>query len=208
MYTLEDGTFLVKLARKAVTTYLTENREIEPPPETPQHLREKRGVFVTIETFFERFGKKMTQLRGCIGYPEPIMPLVEALIDSAISAAVRDPRFPPMSKEELSKVVFEVSVLTPPTLVKVENPKDYPKAIKVGRDGLIVELGFYKGLLLPQVPVEYGWDEETFLSECCVKAGLSPDCWLSRNVKIYSFQAEVFSEVEPNGAVIRKELRA
>lgn len=207
-YSLEDGGFLVKLARKAVAAYLTNRCKIAPPPDTPQHLKEKRGVFVTIESVVEKAGERTTRLRGCIGYPEPVLPLVDALIDSAISAAVRDPRFPPMEARELRSVIFEVSILTLPKLIAVESPKDYPKQIKVGRDGLIVEMGFFKGLLLPQVPIEYGWDEETFLGECCVKAGLAPDCWLSRHVKIYSFQAEVFSESEPEGAVIRKQLEA
>ncbi|MEM4214077.1 MAG: TIGR00296 family protein, partial [Candidatus Methanomethylicaceae archaeon] len=97
-------------------------------------------------------------------------------------------------------------VLTPPVLLEVNDPKEYPKRIKVGRDGLVVEMGYYKGLLLPQVPVEYGWDEETFLSECCMKAGLPPDSWLSRDVKIYTFSAEVFTEVSPGGEIVRKEL--
>jgi hypothetical protein len=96
--------------------------------------------------------------------------------------------------------------MTPLKLLEVKNPKEYPKLIKVGRDGLVIEKGFQSGLLLPQVPVEYGWDEETFLSECCMKACLPPDSWLSRDVKIYSFTAEVFTEDTPGGNVEQKSL--
>ena len=131
---------------------------------------------------------------------------MEATIDSAISAATRDPRFDPMVEAELSRVVFEVSVLTPPVLLKADRPRDYPKLIKVARDGLVIERGFHKGLLLPQVPVEWGWDEVTFLSECCIKAGLPPDSWLSSDVKIYSFTAQVFSETSPSGEIHRRNM--
>jgi uncharacterized protein (TIGR00296 family) len=111
-----------------------------------------------------------------------------------------------MTTDELVQVVFEVSVLTPPEPVKVEKPHDYSKKIKVGRDGLIVERGYCKGLLLPQVPVELGWDEETFLCECCAKAGLPPDSWLLDGTGICRFQAIIFQETTPKGAIVRKEI--
>jgi len=202
LVTLDEGKFLVRLARNAVSDYIRSGVEISPPEDTPLSLHPKSGVFVTIE---EYDGGRKT-LRGCIGYPLPYAPLVEATIDSAISAATRDPRFEPMVEAELSRVVFEVSVLTPPSLVKVDRPMDYPKRIKVARDGLVVEMGFHKGLLLPQVPVEWGWDEATFLSECCMKAGLPPDSWLSKDVKVYSFTAQVFSEVSPSGEIENRNM--
>jgi hypothetical protein len=96
--------------------------------------------------------------------------------------------------------------LTPPELIKVNNPKEYPKKIKVGRDGLIVKKGWASGLLLPQVPVEWKWDEEEFLSQTCWKAGLPPETWLSPGVEIYSFQGQVWCEEKPRGKVVRKEL--
>ena len=96
--------------------------------------------------------------------------------------------------------------MTPPQLIEVENPADYVKHIEVGRDGLIAERGFWRGLLLPQVPVEYGWDAGQFLSQTCVKAGLPPDAWMDGETKIYRFQGEVFSETEPYGEVKRIEL--
>ena len=203
MFSIEEGAFLVKLARSVVTKHVKESVRISPPTPPSKQMNEKSGVFVTIEKIYK--GERV--LRGCIGYPLPYMPLVEATIDSAISAAVNDPRFEPLQPEELSEVVFEVSILTPPVLLQAKDPKEYPKLIKVGRDGLIIEKGYYKGLLLPQVPVEYGWDEETFLSECCMKAGLPPDNWLSREVKVYTFSAEVFTEDRPGGEVVPKKLQ-
>lgn len=200
--TIEEGKFLIQLARKTVKDYLETRKTIKPPKETPKKLFEHCGVFVTINSL--RGHEK--ELRGCIGYPYPTSPLVEAVIDSAINAATEDPRFEPLSPEELEKVVFEVSVLTPPELVKVANPKEYISKIKVGEDGLIVERGPYKGLLLPQVPVEWGWCEEEFLCQCCMKAGVPPDTWLNKDAKIYKFKAIVFDEVTPNGEIKRLNL--
>jgi uncharacterized protein (TIGR00296 family) len=199
---LDEGKFLIRLARNAVETYLETGKTVEAPENASKKLFERCGVFVTISTL--KNGEK--RLRGCIGYPYPTSPLVEAVIDSAVNAATRDPRFYPLSLSELGKVVFEVSVLTPPEVVKVENPKEYQTEIKVGEDGLIVEKGAYKGLLLPQVPVEWGWCEEEFLCQCCVKAGLSPDSWLTKSTKIYKFQAIIFEEETPQGEVKRLQL--
>ena len=198
----DEGKFLINLARNTVKTYLETGKTIKPPKDTPKKLFEKCGVFVTISTL--RRGKK--DLRGCIGYPYPTNPLVEAVIDAAINSSTQDPRFPSMSLSELDKVVFEVSVLTPPEIVIVEKPEEYITKIKVGEHGLIVEKGFYKGLLLPQVPVEWGWGEEEFLCQCCVKAGLSPDSWLIKGTKIYKFTAIVFEEQTPQGEIKRKSL--
>jgi len=181
----DEGKFLITLARNTVKTYLETGTSLKPPQNTPQKLFEKCGVFVTISTL--RRGKK--DLRGCIGYPYPTTPLVEAVIDAAINSSTQDPRFPTMTIEELDNVVFEISVLTPPEPIVAEKPEEYINKIKVGQDGLIVEKGFYKGLLLPQVPVEWGWCEEEFLCQCSVKAGLPPDSWLTKGAKIYKFTA-------------------
>ncbi len=201
--TQEEGKFLIQLARNTVKQYLKTGKTLKPPKETSKKLFEYCGVFVTINSL--RGQDK--ELRGCIGYPYPTSPLVEAVIDSAINAATEDPRFEPLSPDELEKVVFEVSVLTPPELVKVVNPKEYISKIKVGEDGLIVERGPYKGLLLPQVPVEWGWCEEEFLCQCCMKAGVPPDSWLTKDAKIYKFRAIVFDEVTPNGEIKRLNLK-
>lgn len=196
----KEGEFLVKLARRAVNEYLKNKTLVEAPDDASSNLLQPRGVFVTINSV--RHGRK--ELRGCIGYPYPTLPLVRAVIESAVNSATADPRFPPLSKSELDLVVFEVSVLTPPELIKIERPTEYPSKIKIGRDGLITERGPYKGLLLPQVPVEWNWDEEEFLCQCCIKAGLPPDCWLLKDTKIYKFQCQVFAEVEPDGHVEQK----
>jgi uncharacterized protein len=198
----EEGKFLINLARSTVKQYLETGKAPKPPKGTPKKLFEHCGVFVTINSV----GHGEKELRGCIGYPYPTSPLVEAVIDSAVNAATEDPRFEPLSLSELEKVVFEVSVLTPPETVAVKNPKEYLSQIKVGEDGLIVERGPYKGLLLPQVPVEWGWCEEEFLCQCCMKAGLPPDTWLTKDAKIYKFQAIIFDEETPNGEVKRLNL--
>ena len=198
-----EGKFLITLARNTVKTYLEKGETLKPPPDTPKKLFEKCGVFVTISTL--RRSRK--DLRGCIGYPYPTTPLVEAVIDAAINSATQDPRFPSMTADELEKVVFEISVLTPPEQVIVEKPEEYVSKIKVGQDGLIVEKGFYRGLLLPQVPVEWDWQEEEFLCQCSIKAGLPPDSWLTKGAKIYKFTAIIFEEETPKGEIKRKSLR-
>ena len=199
----DEGVFLVQLARKAVVEYLKTRKHIKIPENTSEKLLKPCGVFVTINTFEN--GEK--ELRGCIGYPYPTAPLVEAVVDSAINAATQDPRFPSLSLSELDHVVFEVSVLTPPEEVKVKNPKEYIGKFKVGQDGLIVENGFCKGLLLPQVPVEWKWDEETFLCQCCVKAGLSPDSWLVKGTRVYKFSSIIAEELAPKGDVAIMDMR-
>jgi uncharacterized protein len=186
MLSEEDGKFLIKLARKAIVKYLKEKKVIEVPKDADPKLMEDMGVFVTLN-----IGK---ELRGCIGYPEPVMPLLNAVIDAAISAAIRDPRFNPLSQAELDRIHVEVSVLTKPALIKVDKPVDYINNVEIGQDGLIIESGPYRGLLLPQVATDWGWDIEEFLSNTCMKAGLADDCWLSSDVKIYKFASQIFGE--------------
>jgi uncharacterized protein (TIGR00296 family) len=193
----DEGKFLVNLAKKAVIQKITTGETIPSPKNTPKKLLEKAGVFVTINNY--RNDKK--KLRGCIGYPYPTHGLVEALIDSSINAALYDPRFFPISLNELNNLVFEISVLTPPKIIFVENPMDYPKNVKIGQDGLIVEKGPFKGLLLPQVPIEWDWNEEEFISQCCIKAGLSIDSWKIDDIKLYKFQALIFKEETPQGKI-------
>jgi len=195
--TLDEGKLLVKLARKTIETYLREDRKPQ-VPKVPAKLREHRGVFVTLN--------KEGELRGCIGHPLPTTPLVDAVIDSAISSATRDPRFPPVTPEELPALEVEVSVLSKPEPIKVKSPREYPKHIVIGRDGLIIEWSGYAGLLLPQVPVEWGWDAEEFLSHACMKAGLMPDHWLHEGVYISKFSAQVFKERRPGGEVEERKM--
>ena len=193
---LKEGEALVRTAREVIEKWVRK-RERFLPEKYPEIWNEKRGVFVTIHIYPDN------NLRGCIGYPEPVMPLVKALVESAIQAT-QDPRFPELKESELDNIVVEVSVLTKPELIKVENPKEYPERIETGKDGLIVRKGFYSGLLLPQVAAEHGMNEEEFLSHTCMKAGLTPDAWLDSETKIYKFQAEIFKEAEPKGEVVRK----
>lgn len=200
--TQNEGEYLIKLARSAVEEYLKTGKTLAVPKDISSKLMQKCGVFVTLNNVGH--GKK--ELRGCIGFPYPTHPLAQAVIESSIESATQDPRFPSVSMKELSNIVFEVSVLTPPELIEVNKPTDYPSKIKVGQDGLIVERGYWKGLLLPQVPVEWNWNEEEFLCQCCIKAGLPPDNWLLKDTKIYRFQAIIFEELEPKGKIVRKEL--
>ena len=182
----EKGAELVRIARKAIKQYLQEGKRISPDT----IIKEKSGVFVTLKT------RPEGELRGCIGYTEQ-RDLIQALIDSAISAATQDPRFPPVSLEELDKLTMEVTILSKPELLEVSRPAEYLEKIKIGRDGLIIEKGGLKGLLLPIVPVEYSWTPIEFLQHTCMKAGLEPDAWKDKDTKVYSFKGELFSEEEP-----------
>lgn len=183
--TLEEGQLLIKIARENIVTYL-KGGEYVCTKELPEIFHEKLGVFVTLSI--------NSNLRGCIGYPEPYMELIEGLLDVSVAAAVEDPRFNPISLDEFEKVKIEVSVLTKPQLVQVDSYEDYLNLLKVGRDGLIIENMYHRGLLLPQVPIEQNWDIETFLENLCYKAGLYGDAWKDINTKIYSFQAQIFDE--------------
>ncbi|MEM2883926.1 MAG: TIGR00296 family protein [Nitrososphaerales archaeon] len=198
----EEGELLVKTARRAAEEYVVSRRRLKVGEEFQKRFSEKLGVFVTINTL----KGKEHELRGCIGLVQPKIPLSEALIEAAISAATEDPRFEPIKPQELNNLIFEVSVLTPPERLKAASPKEYLNLIKIGRDGLIVEYRFLSGLLLPQVPVEEGWDVEQYLSYACMKAGAPPDIWLLPETKLYRFEAVVFAEEEPNGRVIRRRL--
>jgi len=198
MFSDEDGRLAVNAARAVVERHV--KKEKTSRLELPSNFKNKSGVFVTLTTH------PGGDLRGCIGYPEPLLALEEALRDSAISACSRDPRFPPVKPSELEGIKVEVSLLTPPEEIIVKKRTEYPKHIKVGDDGIIVQRGWNRGLLLPQVPVEWGWDSEEFLSQACLKAGLTPDAWLHEDTKIFKFHAEVFSEEEPRGEVKRRSL--
>lgn len=196
MLTLEEGTRAVQLARQSILEHL--RREKHSPVQLGDTFRQKQGVFVTLHTFPSH------ELRGCIGIPLPVMPLQEALIESAESVT-RDPRFPALQVAELDAVVVEITVLSKPTKIKVKHPTEYPQHIVIGRDGLLVEQGFYKGLFLPQVPIEQEWDTEEYLSQACMKAGLPPDAWFDNTTKISTFQGQIFMEIEPHGSI--KELQ-
>lgn len=193
-----EGAELVRLARIAVEKYLQESVIIE----SEKDMLQKAGIFVTLN-YITR--SKKEYLRGCIGFPLPEKPLYQGVIEAAIAAATEDPRFPPLDRQELDNILFEVSVLTPPQEIR-NSPTEYAKEIEIGRDGLILQWRFGSGLLLPQVPVELKWNVEEYLANICYKAGAPPDVWLDPTSKLFKFQAAVFKEAEPRGQVIRVEL--
>jgi len=147
-------------------------------------------------------------LRGCIGLPYPIKRLDDAIVDSAISAATQDPRFPPVELKEMDEIIVEVTVLTQPEKIVVKNRRDLPKHIEIGRHGLIIKRGAFSGLLLPQVAVEHGFDEEEFLVQTCFKAGLPPDAWLVDDTEVYRFEGQIFKEKTPRGEIIEVDTRS
>lgn len=182
---------LVKIARETVERYFESKKlTIKHYPQ----LKEKRGIFVTIKTY------PNGELRGCVGFPLPFYSLGEGVQRAAYAAAFEDTRFPPLEKEELEKVVFEVSILTTPKLIKVRNPKEYLEKIEPGKDGLILKHGIHQGLFLPQVWKEIP-DKENFLSSLCFKALLPPDCWLDEKTRIYKFRVKSFKEEKPKGKI-------
>ena len=192
-----DGAVLVKTARKAVTEFLSNGNRMKLESDLEEKFSFNSGVFVTLNN--------PGGLRGCIGFPMPEKKLSHAIIEGAIAAATEDPRFPSVKTNELNDIVFEVTVLTPPVEIDVSDPMEYLEKIKVGRDGLIIRHSFSSGLLLPQVPVEYGWDVEEFLQHTCEKAGLARDTWKNESVKIEKFEGIIFKEETPNGAIVREE---
>ena len=192
-----DGVVLVKTARKAVTEFLSNGDRMKLESDLEEKFSFNSGVFVALNN--------PDGLRGCIGFPVPEKKLSHAIIEGAIAAATEDPRFPSVKINELNDIVFEVTVLTPPVEIDVSDPMEYLEKIKVGRDGLIIKHSFSSGLLLPQVPVEYGWNVEEFLQHTCEKAGLARDTWKNENVKIEKFEGIIFKEETPNGVIVREE---
>lgn len=178
MLTTEQKARLLQIARQAVRAAVSG----EPAPDTTTDdpaLQKQQGAFVTLT--------EDGQLRGCIGWLEGTRPLIETVAQMARAAAVEDPRFAPVRPDELDQISIQISVLSP--LEEVEDPQQ----VEVGRDGLVISSGYCRGVLLPQVPVELGWDREQFLAHTCLKAGLPEDAWQS-DVFIERFEAEVFGE--------------
>jgi len=197
MLNLDEGKKAVLFARKIVEQFVKDNKIQDLDLGKP--FLDKQGAFVTLHTYPD------INLRGCIGIPLPVMPLRDAIAEGAKSAT-RDPRFPPLEENELDDIIIEVTILSKPEIIKIDKPEEYLPNIKIGRDGLIVEQGFFKGLLLPQVPIEQGWGKEEFLSHTCIKAGLMPDAWKNENIIISKFTGQIFSEIEPRGRIEEKKL--
>jgi len=193
-FSLADGAKLVRHARKSVSYFMaTGSYYTASVPD--KKFNEKRGIFVTLNKF------PVKELRGCIGLPYPVKRLWSGVGEAAVSAAMRDPRFSPLSSKELDNITIEVSVLSVP--VEAEKAK-LPGAIEIGKHGLIVSKSFKSGLLLPQVATEFGWDAKTFLEETCHKAGLFETAWSLPESTVKIFSAQVFAETEPDGKIIEE----
>jgi AmmeMemoRadiSam system protein A len=175
-YTPQERQFLLQIAHEAILSVL-EGSEVSSFTPAP-HLAEPRGAFATLYSN----GK----LRGCVGFPTAIAPLYRAVMDASRAAAFDDPRFVPLRLAEAREVQVSLSILSPLRPISTE-------AVEVGRHGLVISEGPRRGLLLPQVPVEHGWDRITFLEQTCLKAGLSRDAW-REGAKIEAFTAEVFGD--------------
>jgi AmmeMemoRadiSam system protein A len=175
----EEKDLLLKLARNTIDRRFDKTKPKTPVEMTP-NLTASSGAFVTLH--------KRGALRGCIGRFTSDTDLTDTVAEMAQSAAFEDPRFPPLRPDELDDVDFEISVLTP--MKKITDVNE----IEVGRHGIYIIQGPMRGVLLPQVATEQGWDRKTFLDHTCLKAGLTPNCWQSEKTDIYIFSAEIFSE--------------
>ncbi|TAK66006.1 MAG: AmmeMemoRadiSam system protein A [Bacteroidetes bacterium] len=181
MLSNSDKKLLLSVARAAIEATIN-NKRLLSLKHIPEALQAPSGAFVTL--------KKQDELRGCIGYIESDISVIETVQEVACKAAFNDPRFLPVTTDEVSSLEIEISVLTPP-----EQIQDISK-IEVGKHGLIMQKGLQRGLLLPQVPIEYGWDRETFLNQTARKAGLQPSAWKEKETKLFIFSAEVFNETD------------
>jgi len=175
-YSPEERTLLLRLAHTSIETRLRgEKTDVTAPN---QHLAERRGAFTTLHLD--------GQLRGCIGYVFPVATLYQTVAETAAAAAFEDPRFGPLRPEEAPRLQIEISVLSPLKPIEAAD-------VVVGKHGLVVTYMARRGLLLPQVPAEWGWDRETFLEQTCLKAGVPPDAW-KKGARLEAFTAEVFGE--------------
>ncbi len=186
--TADERDELLRIARRAATAWIRDGRLPEESPAS-EKLKAPGAAFVTLT--------EGGHLCGCIGYTEARAPLYRTVQECAVASATEDPRFLPVTPAEIGSVRIEISVLTP--LLPI-----VPDAVEVGVHGLMVKRGGRRGLLLPQVPAEYGWDRETFLAQVCVKAGLPRDAW-RQGAELYSFTAEVFAEAGRAGAAADRQ---
>jgi uncharacterized protein len=190
--TLREGTQLVKLARTAVVSFIKNKKIIN----FTNNSNRRAGVFVTIYHVNNMNSEK--NLRGCIGYVFPPQNIYDSVIAAAINAATEDPRFIAISEKELDHLIFEVSVLSKPALIQVENTESSLSNIVIGRDGIILESRYGSGLFLPQVPVEQKWNIKEYITNLCHKAGAPSDAWLLPDSKLYTFSSLIFREKLPN----------
>jgi uncharacterized protein len=194
--TTGEGIDLVRLARESVESFIKNKKIIN----STTISNKKAGVFVTIYHVNNIGDEK--NLRGCIGYVFPSNNIYNSVIAAAINAATEDPRFMAISEKELNEVTFEVSVLTKPSLIQIENTDESIKKIVIGRDGLLLESRYGSGLFLPQVPVEQKWNNRDYLSNLCYKAGAPSDAWMLDDSKLYTFSSLIFRERLPNSEIV------
>ncbi len=180
----KQGKELIKLARKSIKYFLASGQIMKEI--SPEEFSEKQGVFVTLHN-------KKGELRGCVGFPYPILPLWNAVIEAGVSAGFNDSRFNQLTLKELEEIKIEISVLSVPEEI-TEKKELIPEKIETGKDGLIVKINNQSGLLLPQVAEEMKWNSEIFLEQTCVKAGLNKENWKEKECKIFKFQAQIFNE--------------
>ena len=192
----EDGATAVRVAREAL--YAEASDEGYRPSGLSEAFSEPSGAFVTVSEYPSH------ELRACIGYPVPVMPLGETIVRAA-QGAVYDPRFPRLTPDEVDECLVEVTVLTPPVDIDYKDLDDLKSQITIGRDGLIIECNGRRGLFLPQVPVEQGWNMEQYLTGICMKAGLRGSEWRTGRASFQKFQGEIFEETRPKGEVVRRD---
>lgn len=183
--TPENAKTALRIVRENIESYLND-KHYQLDEKLDDVFYEKRGVFVTLN--------KQGNLRGCIGFIEPYETLIDGLLDVSLSAAFDDPRFSPLSIEEFKELEIEISILTKPEEIIVDNFEEYPSKINIGEDGLIIEHQYRKGVFLPQVPIEQKWDINQYLENLCYKAGLPSQTWKLKETKIYKFQAQIINE--------------
>jgi uncharacterized protein len=189
---IQEGTELVRLARTSVEAYI-KNKKIF---SIEKNSNKKAGVFVTLYYINKTNDEK--NLRGCIGSVFPTQNIYHSVIAAAINAATEDPRFIAINEKELDDVIFEVSVLTKPSLIRLDNTDASLSKIVIGRDGLMLESRYGSGLFLPQVPVEQKWNARDYLSNLCYKTGAPSEAWLLPDSKLYTFCSLIFREKLPN----------
>lgn len=193
--TVQEGKELVRLARTCVESFVNNRKLII----SANKSNKESGVFVTIYHLNKENNEK--NLRGCIGYVLPSKNIYDSVIDAAINAATQDPRFIPVSEKELEEVIFEVSVLTKPFLIRVDDTNLSLNKIVLGRDGLMLESRYGSGLFLPQVPVEQNWNVRQYLTNLCYKAGAPSNAWLLSDSNVYTFRSYIFREKLPNSEI-------
>jgi len=194
----DEQSYLIKLARESILSSFN-NEKPNLTEVMPSVSGQKLGVFVSLLTYPD------CELRGCVGSLYSTKEVTESIIESSVNAAFHDSKFMPLSKSEFEDVLIEVNILTKPEIIKVDDPLNYPREIKLGKDGLILKFGSTSGLLLPQVPLEFGWNTREYLEHLCEKASLPKDMWKSLNVEISKFNAITFKELQPKGEVVIKK---